>query len=211
MKITELYKPQEITDFKQKFKQTYVPQWDDEDRERWVQSAAFDSLRSPYYDGPFAKFLNELMAKHGFEFVGAGGFGSVYSNDKYPYVLKVYLDASIAAEGGGYQQWIAACLQHQHNPYLPKIKGRPMRIIERVHAVRLEKLVELEDHTFSNDLRYDYESWVKGYSVPDVNEHIFEIFELIHGITNSSHVDLYANNVMQRPDGHPVVIDPIAG
>lgn len=131
--------------------------------------------------------LPELMNKFGFKLLGAGKYASVYGNDKYPYVIKVFMRDT------AYLKWLAFAKQNQNNPWVPKIRGKVVRIGPTFMAVRLERL---ETGGKSSDL-YDADARGEHDAVTVAN-----FLE-----SNAKLLDLHDGNVMKRGN-QTVIVDP---
>lgn len=130
--------------------------------------------------------LPELMAKFGFKTLGTGKYAAVFGNDKYPYVIKVFMRDT------AYLKWLAFAKQHQNNPWVPKIRGKVVRIGPTFMAVRLEKL---DPGGKSSDL-YDADARGEHDAVTVAN-----FLE-----SNAKLLDLHDGNVMKRGN-QTVIVD----
>jgi len=88
------------------------------------------------YDSNSMKDVNAELHKGGWRLVGKGHYSNVFENPKYPYVLKVFVDEN-------YKNWLNAVLKYQDNPYLPKIRGKFIKLNKEATAARIEKLQPL--------------------------------------------------------------------
>ena len=212
--ITELQKPTEITDFRNQFNDMYSPQRDEWD-DKYEQSQVFDQMRGEVFGNHTSmkkSTLDEMMAGYDFHPIGTGGFGSVYQNLKYPYVLKVYVDT-----GGdnGYKKWIQWCKKNQDNPFVPKIKGKTVRIINDVHAVRLELLRPISNEKVYEEIRRFFNKWENNMEeqkeqIRKQNPELGEVLDVLAAAPPAI-IDLKMGNFMERQNGHPVIVDPLAG
>lgn len=130
--------------------------------------------------------LEQLMALYGFKLIGQGKYGAVYSNPKYPYVLKFFMKDT------AYLLWLDFAKRHQHNPLVPKIKGKVVKIGPYFMAARLEKLTE-------PTLRMKY--WDNDPKDPNVAE-VSDFLE-----KHKNLADMHMGNIMARGD-QAVIIDP---
>lgn len=137
----------------------------------------------------------DLAAKSNFKKLGRGAYAIVFGNEKYPYAVKIY-----DLNDKGFAAWIKFVLAHQSNPYVPKIKGRPTTIPGSGHGfVRMEKLREITD---SEALAFKKKAYI------DKDPHIAQILDFIN--KSGRHYDMTDNNLLVRPDGHVVVVDPLS-
>lgn len=140
--------------------------------------------------------LDEYMSKYGFRTLGSGKYASVYGNESYPYVLKVFQKDS------AYLRWIKFSLANKNNPYVPKIKGKVVKITPLVYAIRLEKL----SPTFmSGEFADEYQQWMRDNSHRAQDPNIQEILDFF--ANNKNLLDLHSENVMKRGN-QLVIIDP---
>lgn len=87
---------------------------------------------------PRTRVTADAVLRHaGYERLGKGAFGAVYEKPGLPYVLKVF-----SGTDGAYRDYLNLVMAHQDNPHFPKIKGRAVRVMPRVWAVRMERLAE---------------------------------------------------------------------
>jgi hypothetical protein len=140
--------------------------------------------------------LDEYMSKYGFRALGSGKYASVYGNERYPYVIKVFQKDS------AYLRWIKFSLANKNNPYVPKIKGKVVKITPLVYAIRLEKL----SPTFmSGEFADEYQQWMRDNSHQAQDPNIQEILNFF--ANNKKLLDLHSENVMKRGN-QLVIIDP---
>ena len=187
MKINELYKPKEIDNL----------------RKYWISSGAEDeNSKERIYD--VYEIIDNVMKKYGFDSIGEGAYATVYSNPEYPYVLKVFFKDS------AYLKWLSFCRMHQNNKYIPKIKGKPIRIINDLWAVRLEHLSSI-DNTPGGEQTYNefMESFSKYKTTPEneMDDDLSVVFEFLY--SHGSKLDMHEENIMFRKK-QLVIVDPMA-
>lgn len=159
----------------------------------------------------------KLLAQHGFKAIGQGANAQVYSNIKLPYVLKVFTNADTA-----YQQWVKYCKGPLlGNPYVPVFRGGIVRLTPDAMATRMETLepTSPDQQILTRQMQWiirDSISKNRSLSsyphVNDMDDSLYEAMTYIHAaVKNDKHMlDLHGGNVMQRPDGQMVIIDPLA-
>ncbi len=76
----------------------------------------------------------DALRNYGFKPIGTGAKGTVFQKPGYPYVLKLFGDDN------AYLAWLDFCRKHQGNPYVPKVKGKPIHIKDGFYGIRLEQL-----------------------------------------------------------------------
>lgn len=167
-----------------------------------------DIPRSKHYDA-MAQF-HDFLTLHGFRRLGEGSFGAVYEKPGYPWVFKLFNNDP------AYLAWIQFALQHQNNPHVPKIKGKPFKITDNTFAVRMEKLDDalIGQDSIRNLLkRWDGKKlsnherqYLDDVGIPDMIPVLDGIAELSKRYGYSA--DVHEFNVMSRA-GELVIIDPL--
>ena len=93
---------------------------------------------------PLGLEWHKALYQKGFDALGSGSFGTVWSHPKLSYVLKVFSDTDVA-----YIDWISTAQQHKDNPHMPKfVSPRLMRIVPGVVAIRTEKLSDISQSAY---------------------------------------------------------------
>ena len=185
MRLDELHKPKEIRKFRTQY-----------------HNHKYNSAGDPIHTA------REMLAKYGFEEIGSGGFGYVFANEKYPYVLKLFFRDS------AYLKWFNFCRENQDNPYVPQIKGKYMRVVpnEEVYAVRMERLKPTEFfipyQKLERQIGKRYEILYGGGELDSDDPYLDSIVTFLYEGVNFM-LDLHRNNVMQRENGQLVIIDPV--
>jgi hypothetical protein len=153
--------------------------------------------------------LIPFMASHGFDLAGNGKYGSVFTNEKYNYAIKVFLKDT------AYLRFLNWAIRNQHNKYVPKFRGRVVKLSETIFAVRIEKLVDSGNRKVQ-ELVYmlqDWEDVLEGiyddstYSIKQSDPDLIEFCKFMRD--HAKLVDMHLGNVMSRPNGQPVVVDPL--
>lgn len=152
------------------------------------------------------KSATAAMAKYGFELIGAGINGAVFANPRYPYVLKLY------REDHGFDEWLYFVRTNADNPYVPKIKGSPIRLNNVFKAIRIEPLIPAPTDRANSfiDLIQDIADspWnTRKERNGGDDPHLVKIADFLRDWSPVN--DLSAHNVMMRQNGELVVIDPI--
>jgi len=139
--------------------------------------------------------LPELMSEIGFESLGIGENAVVFGHPTYPYVIKIFMKDT------AYLRWVSFCMRHPRNRYVPKIRGKVIRITESVMAIRMEKL-----HRRPTTMDYEYVAKLyeqaDEYGEADANE-VVEYLE-----DNNSLLDLHNGNFLFDTKGQMKLIDP---
>ncbi|QIG70573.1 putative protein kinase protein [Rhizobium phage RHph_I1_18] len=189
-----------------------------------------ESLRKPTGVDILRQQTNHLALTSGhlnrinmnFEPLGSGAGGSVFMAPNNQYVIKVF-----DQEDTGYKRWLAFSLQNQNNSFVPKIKGKPTPINNRLAFVRLEFLQPVKGHKdmFLTDWWSNYRRQIRrlpGAWKPDQSENrrqkknwplegqnVDEFIKAMAFIDNHSFTDFRRDNIMQRANGEVVIVDPL--
>lgn len=147
-------------------------------------------------DTTWKKSLSGYMANHGFKLLGSGKYASVYGNPKYPFVIKVFM------KDAAFMKWLEFCLKNKDNPFVPRIKGKVLKITDLVYAIRIEKL---ESTSFSGPFAKEYQAWMRDSSYKSDDKNIQDILDFF--TKHKKLLDLHSDNVMRR-GSQLVVIDP---
>lgn len=137
--------------------------------------------------------LPDLMTKFGFRNVGAGKYGTVFANDNYPYIIKIFM------RDAAYLKWLNFCMQNQGNKWLPKIRGKVIKIGNLFMAVRLEKLTpyNMKGTPVDEKLYHDADE----LGDPEAKK-VVDFLD-----ANARLLDLHEGNAMMR-GSQVVIIDP---
>lgn len=167
-----------------------------------------------FYDEKSMNEIADELKKGGWNPVGTGYYSMVFENPKYPYVLKVFVDKD-------YSRWLNAIHKIQSNPYVPKIRGKSIRLNSKAKAARLEKLDSLlgeNDPIFRNYVPPGVEPTLDNVigGNKDVlqfqKEHhpgFAQALKLAHSLLGKYRsLDLHIGNFMKRGDTL-VITDPL--
>ena len=186
MKLYELKKPKEIDDFRKGIKHLNIK--NHEDNRHWME------------------FANDLLYKYGFYFVGKGHYGTVLVSDEYPFALKIF------RKDDGYKSWIDFCRSQQSNPYIPKIRGKIIKVAHGIFAVRIEKLNHFDPTSNHPSIKKFYNAFGNFEVGEDYQTNDKNIIYILDDFENHlDDMDMGWSNVMLRDTGHLVIIDPYAG
>lgn len=176
--------------------------------------------------------LDNWAKEKGYKAIGKGQYGTVYYSEKNPnYVVKVFSDES-------YKVWYKIAKENQDNPHVPKFRGFPVKLVDGLWAVRIEKLSSLT----SEDIRKIsfIADWVafhaknsygiatanlrsmiispskvdlirKNYITDDLEQLLLDILLELSFYDNQAKyvIDLHSGNFMKRGETL-VLIDPLA-
>ena len=152
---------------------------------------------------------DDIAKKYGIEKIGKGVSASVYDSTRN-YVVKVFnLDDT------GAKQWLKFCAEHQNNPYVPKLRGKMIRLNNYLYAVRMEKLKHVKDIgkvSWTADFVWRIQQILREQSEEQIrSKYSGNILEVLLFLKQKRHVhvlDLSLNNVMFRGN-QPVFTDPL--
>jgi len=182
--LLELNKPKEIGMFKDRV-------------------SKFDTVDSRNTD--WQGEANDLFGKFGFKSFGRGKYATVFGNPRYPYVIKLFMKDTAYLK---YLNWV---IRNQSNKYVPKIKGKVIKINDIFMAVRLEKL---NNSSRASDEFIEMcrapDDFLEGYSdfnsIPNNDKDAIDLCEFLSA--NERLIDVHGDNVMER-NNKPVLIDPL--
>ncbi len=78
-----------------------------------------------------------LLKKAGYKELGGGSYGAAFARPDTPFILKLF-----TYEDYAYLQYLKL-ITTISNPHFPVVKGKPIKITNDYHAVRLERLTRL--------------------------------------------------------------------
>jgi hypothetical protein len=84
--------------------------------------------------------LSKQLKKLGWRPIGNGTYAAVYENPKFNYVLKIFTHEDL-----GYKQYLNYIMNNQSNPFVPKLRGKMVKLSATAYAVRMEQLQPIED------------------------------------------------------------------
>lgn len=154
--------------------------------------------------------LHDYMVSLGFEFVGGGEFSLVFESPLTDAVVKVYNDEC-------YDEFVKFCFENLTNPFLPKFRGRGVRLRDGARMIRIEKLLPLSIND-CRGIQLLTNLVKKGGSGPhemwDFTPKQQMLYNTVEALYKSLRapctMDIHSGNVMQRPNGQIVIIDPFA-
>jgi hypothetical protein len=146
-------------------------------------------------------------------YVGKGMYAGVFAKPGDPFVIKIFKDDP------GYEKFLSYALQHQSNPHVPRIKGRPITFQKIYKIVRLERLREMTKDTdwkiYEKIRDYTEEQYDKSEEEMALNKQNLQklypqLVPLLDEILYNGYdyqVDMTEGNVMFR-GSVPVITDP---
>ena len=195
MKINELHKPKEINQLRDIWNDNYENAKDSKE-------GNYDSYHKAIASYNTRNDIIQLLGKYGFTLTGEGFYGQVFINPNHDYALKVF------RKDTGFMNWLNFCRKHQNNPYIPKIKGKIIRITPNIFAIRIEKLEEANFSEIDNFTTVLTQMIENEKEVPPILKDIIEFFRTVSSTLDINNFE----NFMERPsDGHIVITDPVAG
>ena len=152
----------------------------------------------------WTKSLTAMMAQNGFKLIGRGINGAVFAHDRFDYVLKVYrTDAA-------YDEWLHFARTHPGNPYVPVMRGSTVVLNSVFKAVRLETLVPAnvdQANAFTDRIDDLVNSYPKIVAMREEDRALADVALFMKDWEPVS--DLTAHNIMARPNGDLVIVDPL--
>jgi hypothetical protein len=147
--------------------------------------------------------LNELGYEQ-YE-IGNGYYSQVYARPQDNYVIKIF------RHDPGYMAFLEHIKSNLNNPYVPKLKGKIIKLPNNFSLVRIEKLQPMKLKLFDeiHDAVYD-ESKKTVIEVENKYPRLIDFMRSLLKLPKNNKeidVDLHLGNMMMRGDT-PVVIDP---
>ena len=182
------------------------------------QIRSYMDQNNPYFiNSKLETKISDFMERYQFSQAGTGLYAAVYTSPKYPFALKLFQRDS------GYLTWLDFCRKNQNNSLVPKIRGNIVKIHKFMYAIRIEKLLPVEDDDLAmfdfDEYDIEAERLFKEkilYSddpldrvEPTGNDDFDSILELFQ--KNEGQLDLHKGNFMKRKNDTLVIIDPFSG
>jgi len=139
--------------------------------------------------------------------LGSGLYGSVYARPQDNFVVKIF------GPDAGYQRYLNYMQKNTMNPYVPKLRGKPIKLPNNFTLVRIEKLKEI-DMDFYTEIKYlitpskEYDHiWrATRKKFEDKYPQFLNFIDELRATPNVR-LDLHPGNIMMR-NNLPVVTDP---
>lgn len=159
--------------------------------------------------------MQELINGSGWDVLGSGAYGIALGNPSKNYIIKLF-----SKEDTSYISWVNFCIQNQHNPYVPKIRGKIVPINNDILAIRVERLVfmyKLAEKFMDSIKVFDKTKHFTNEFAHDPNAHRTDFIKAWAFISKNAYsfCDLHGDNVGFRYDPtsphefQPVLLDPI--
>jgi hypothetical protein len=165
-------------------------------------------------DSDFITALMKKLNNLGYQkyYLGSGIFGSVYARPEDDFVVKVF------QPDRGYSKYLNYMQTNKMNPYVPKLRGKPIKLPNNFTLVRLEKLTPISSDLFA-ELGY-ISGTLDSTSAPVVRHRkefeekypqFLNFVEELKAMARRAGVglDLHSGNVMMR-NNLPVITDPFS-
>lgn len=165
------------------------------------EEADIDKLRS------IVAKLNQLGYRQ--YSIGEGFYGRVYARPQDNYVIKIF------RQDRGYTRFLQYIRENRTNPYVPKLRGKIIKLPNNFNLVRIEKLETIPYELWGEILfaanKPDDQNRTKDIDqrYPGLLAFIAELKEMVKYSGKTLHFDLHRNNMMMRGDT-PVIIDPFS-
>lgn len=157
-----------------------------------------------------AEFVENLKA-NGYRkyLIGEGWYSGVFASPEDRYVIKIF------QEDPGYEHFLTYMKSNQHNPHVPKIKGKPVKFLKKYTIVRLEKLRSIDSNQKDEDVYERIYNYVFDQSSSKallnrqwIEKNYPQLPEILDSLAQNRHaLDLHRGNIMFRGDV-PVITDP---
>jgi len=167
--------------------------------------------------------VEQVLTPMGFNQLGRGSFATVWTHPNYDYVLKVFDN-----NDEGYKAWVTACIQHSHNPHLPRFVSKRVWPLNQLYsAVRMERLEPADERaiyglasdvkdvvfTLRRNLRLSMKHYQDLVDYCEKHPEFMEAVEILAAVVKSNpafYPDVTSpGNIMQR--GSDLVLsDPIS-
>ena len=161
----------------------------------------------------------KMLQENGWQSLGAGCYGSVFTHPNLNYCIKLFTKDPI------YLRFVKFC-QANPAPCLPKFRGKLMRVDTSTFAVRMETLTPISGKFFKEltfaicEFTSDYDWTVEGYMAEYADDSLIRKYftqnpdllttlEKLKELANPTDWDIGVNNVMLRGETM-VITDPWA-
>lgn len=141
--------------------------------------------------------------------LGSGFYARVYARPQDDFVIKIF------RQDPGYSRFLNYVFEHAKNPYVPKLKGKIIKLPNNYSLVRIEKLKRIDVDLFNGILFAANNPHDKpliktvNQTYPGLLDFIAELKDMVKYSGNTIAFDLHRNNMMMRGET-PVIIDPFA-
>ena len=141
--------------------------------------------------------------------LGSGFYAKVYARPQDDFVIKIF------RQDPGYSRFIKYVFDHRNNPYVPKLKGKIIKLPNNYSLVRVEKLKRIDVDLFNGILFAANNPHDKpliqsiNQQYPGLLDFIAELKDMVKNSGNTIAFDLHRSNMMMRGET-PVIIDPFA-
>lgn len=141
--------------------------------------------------------------------IGSGYYGQVYARPEDNFVVKIF------RHDVGYTKFLEFIRSNINNPYVPKLKGKIIKLPNRYSIVRIEKLKKIDYELFSQIEFASYNDRNKPL-IDEINKKYPGLLDFIDQLRNEVKnsqgkigYDLHPGNMMMRGDT-PVITDPFS-
>jgi hypothetical protein len=139
--------------------------------------------------------------------IGSGYYAYVYARPQDNYVIKIF------REDPGYAAFLNYITKNANNPYVPKLKGKIIKLPNKYSIVRLEKLTRIDIDLFKKIEYAAFNEFDKQTIAEIEGQHpgLLDFVRSLRTLASHSNVgfDLNRSNIMMRGDT-PVITDPFA-
>lgn len=159
------------------------------------------------------EFLDALkLAGYQQYVLGSGCFGTAFKRPGEDSIIKLWKDDP------AYDTYLSFVLQNQSNPHVPKIIGRPVKLLRRFNLMRMELLDNKKLFTLERkNIRYQIQEYLEVYPYAEETT-LFEEFPQLKPVLDFIRsaaggtvvIDVGTSNILWRKGDIPVITDPIA-
>ena len=111
------------------------------------------------------------LEKNGYEFLGAGSYGTVLQKPGVPYVLKLF-----GANDLAYISFIELARKNEANPHFPRFYGKLVKVTNDYYAIRMEPL---DRYRYDSTLIYVYMRDRNYYRDNEPSDQFYDAMELM--------------------------------
>ena len=164
-------------------------------------------------DSDYIMALIQKLENLGYEKynLGSGLFGTVYARPEDDFVVKIF------QPDRGYERYLNYMQSNKMNPYVPKLRGKPIKLPNNFTLVRIEKLKPIDMDLYEEIYFLIYKKNDESY--PSIRKkfeqkypqfiNLLDEIHLMSSNDNALRIDLHPGNIMMR-DNLPVITDPFA-
>lgn len=145
--------------------------------------------------------------------LGSGLYGTVWARPEDNFVIKIFVPDE------GYSNYLQYMQSNTQNPYVPKMRGKPVKLPNGFTLVRLEKLKRIDKDLYiqiryfmKSNVDYDADMRKQRKEFEDKYPQFLNFMDELRVFAKNRGLstDLHGGNIMMRGN-LPVVTDPFMG